>query len=144
MKKNLKISCILSLIMVMAMLSCTTQPPVEQQEKNPLKGVWQLMAGEWSMQDTVYTFPSEDFVGFKSYQFLGETHYVVVGQDTAGDTHYAHTGPYRFTEDTYVVYFEIHKNVNSIGDSAVFKYSIEGDKWTISSDWLNEEWKRIE
>ena len=144
MKNNLNVKFVIGLIMAITMLSCTTQQPANQQEKTPLEGVWQLVAGEWSMQDTVYTFPSDDFAGFKSYKFLGETHWVVIGQDTAMDMYHAHAGPYRFTEDTYVEYFEIHQNISSIGDSAVFKYTIEGDKWTISSDWLEEEWKRIE
>ena len=144
MKINFKILSIFGLIMAINLLSCTTQQPVEQQEKNQLKGIWQLIAGEWPMQDTVYTFPSDEWAGFKSYKFLGETHWVVIGQDTASDMHHAHAGPYRFTVDTYVEYFEIHKNINLIGDSAVFKYTIEGDKWTVSNDWLKEEWKRIE
>jgi len=57
---------------------------------------------------------------------------------------FAHAGIYRVTEDTYVEYFDIHNDIKSIGDSAVFKYTLDGDKWTISSDWLKEEWKRIE
>ena len=46
--------------------------------------------------------------------------------------------------DIYVEYFDIHNSIRSIGDSAVYKYTLNGDKWTISSDWLREEWTRIE
>ena len=80
----------------------------------------------------------------KSYKYLGKINWANVGQDTAMDMHWAHAGTYRVTEDTYVEYFEIHENIKSIGDSAVFKYTIDGDKWMISSDGLKEEWKRIE
>jgi hypothetical protein len=96
------------------------------------------------VQDTIYTFPGGDFRGMKSFKYLGKTNWANVGQDTAMDMHWAHAGIYRVTEDTYVEYFEIHENIKSIGDSAVYKYKLDGDKWTISSDRLKEEWKRIE
>ncbi len=143
MKNFVKTLSLICFIIVFSMICCTTAE--EEPEKiNNLEGVWQLVSAEWTMQDTIYTFPGGDFKGSKSYKFLGETYWVVVGQDTAMDMHYAHAGTYRVTEDTYVEYFEIHKEVKSIGDSAIFKYTLDGDKWTISSDWLKEEWKRIE
>ncbi len=145
MKNIFPISSIVSFIFVgIAMLSCTTQPPVEQEEKKSLEGVWELVSGEWTMQDTIYTFPGGDFRGMKSTKYLGKTNWANVGQDTTMDMHWAHAGIYRVTDDTYVEYFEIHENIKSIGDSAVYKYTFDGDKWTISSDRLKEEWKRIE
>ena len=145
MKSIFRISSIISFILVgIAMLSCTTQETVEQEEKNSLEGIWKLVSGEWSMQDTVYTFPEGDLEGLKSIKYLGKMNWANIGQDTASDMFYAHAGIYRVTEDTYVEYFDIHNNIKSIGDSAVFKYTLDGDKWTISSDWLKEEWERIE
>jgi len=145
MKTNFRISSIISSILVgIAMLSCITQPPVEQEEKKSLEGVWKLVSGEWTMQDTNYTFPEVDFKDMKSIKYLGKTNWANVAQDTSLDMHWARAGIYRITEDTYVEYFEIHNNIESIGDSAVFKYTLDGDKWTISADWLKEEWKRIE
>lgn len=145
MKNIFHISSIISFILVgIAMLSCTTQPPVEQEEKESLEGVWKLVSGEWSMQDTIYEFPGGDFTGMKSFKYLGKTNWANLGQDTASDLLIAHGGIYRVTEDIYVEYFDIHNNIQSIGDSAVFEYTLDGDKWTISSDWLKEEWKRIE
>ncbi len=145
MKNIFRISSVISFICVgIAMLSCTTQPPVEQEEKNSLEGIWKLVSGEWTMQDTNYTFPGGDFKGMKSYKYLGKTNWANLGQDTASDLLIAHGGIYRVTEDVYVEYFDIHNNIKSIGDSAVFKYTLDGDKWTISSDWLKEEWRRIE
>ncbi len=145
MKTSFRISSITSSIVLgIAMLSCTTQQPVEQQEKNSLDGVWQMVSGEWTLQDTLIKFPGSDMPGIKSYKFLDGEHWAVIGQDTSLDMHWAHAGFCRITEDTYVEYIEIHNNIESIGDSAVFKYTLDGDKWTISSDWLKEEWKRIE
>jgi len=145
MKTNFNISSMISFIVVgIAMLSCTTQPPVEQEEKKSLEGVWKLVSGEWTMQDTIYTFPGGDYKGMKSYKYLGKTKWANVGQDTASDIFIAHAGIYRATEDSYVQYYEISKNTESIGDSSVYKYTLDGDKWTISSDRLKEEWKRIE
>ena len=145
MKTNFRIPSITSSILLgIAMLSCTTQQPVEQEEKKSIEGIWKIVSGEWTRQDTIYMFPGEDFKGMQSYKYLGKTNWANVGQDTTMDRHWAHAGIYRVTEDTYVEYFEIHENIESIGDSAVFKYTLDGDKWTISSDWLKEEWKRIE
>jgi|GEM_PF-4790356 len=127
-----------------AVLSCTTQQTPEKEDNNTLEGVWKLVSGEWSMQDSVITFPGSDLKGVKSYKCLGKTTFAIVGQDTASDMHWAHAGKYRTAGDTYVEYFEITKNINRIGDSAVYKYTLDGDKWIISSDRLKEEWKRIE
>jgi len=145
MKKRNHISAFLShILLAVIMFSCTPQKPVEQVKTNSLEGVWQIVSGEWTMQDSVLTFPEGDYEGLKSYKFLGKINWANIGQDTASDLFFAHAGIYRVTEDTYVEYFDIHNDINSIGDSAVFKYILDGDKWTISSDWLKEEWKRIE
>ena len=145
MKNIFRISSIISFILVgMAMLSCSTQQPVEQEEKKSLEGVWELVSGEWTLQDTLITFPGSDMPGMKSYKFLVGEHWTVIGQDTSLDMHWAHAGIYRNTEDTYVEYIDIHNSIESIGDSAVFKYTLDGDKWIVSNDWLKEEWKRIE
>jgi hypothetical protein len=144
MRNNFKILFIISFVIVIAMISCTTQPPVEQEENNTLEGVWKLVSGEWSMQDTVFNFPGSDYKGMKSYKYLSKNHWANIGQDTASDLFFAHAGLYRILEDTYVEYFDLHNNIRSIGDSAVYKYTLVGDKWNISSDWLKEEWERIE
>jgi len=145
MKKRNHISAFLShILLAVIMFSCTTQKPVEQVKTNSLEGVWQIVSGEWTMQDTVLTFPEGDYKDMKSIKILGKTNWANVGQDTASDMFFAHAGIYRVTEDTYVEYFDIHNDIKSIGDSAVFKYTLDGDKWTISSDWLKEEWERIE
>ncbi|MEN8194468.1 MAG: hypothetical protein ABFS12_16735 [Bacteroidota bacterium] len=133
-----------SIVLAIAILSCTTQPPVEEEEKYSLEGVWKLVSGEWTIQDTLITFPGSEMQDLKSIKYLGKINWANVAQDTTMDMHWAHAGIYRVTEDTYVEHFEIHNNTESIGDSAVFKYTLDGDKWTISSDWLKEEWKRIE
>ena len=145
MKNRNHISAFLSsILLAVVMFSCTTQKPVEQVKTNSLEGVWQIVSGEWTLQDTVLTFPGGDHEGLKSYKYLGKINWGNIGQDTASDMFFAHAGIYRVTEDTYVEYFDIHNDINSIGDSAVFKYTLDGDKWTISSDWLKEEWVRIE
>jgi len=145
MKNTLHISSIISIILVgIAMSNCTTQQNAEQEEQESLEGVWKLVSGEWSMQDTVFTFPEGDLEGLKSYKYLGKTNWGNLAQDTASGFFYGHAGTYRITEDMYVEYFDIHNNIKSIGDSAVFKYTLDGDKLTLSSDWLEEEWKRIE
>ena len=145
MKANFRISSTISFILVgMAMLSCTTQPPVEQEEKKSLEGVWELVSGEWTMQDTIYTFPGGDYKDMKSIKILGKTNWANVGQDTSMDMHWAHAGIYRITEDTYVQYFEISNNIKSIGDSVVYKYTLDGDFWTITREGHLEKWKRIE
>ena len=144
MKKNLRVSSIISLFMVMAMLSCTTQPPVEQQKTNPLEGVWELVSGEFYRGDSIISYPGDMWPDLKSYKFISKTRWAVLSQDTSNNFFHTVTGKYRTTENTYVEYFEIHENIESIGDSAVFTYNLEGNKWTISTDWMKEERKRIE
>ncbi|MFA9409272.1 MAG: hypothetical protein ACERKJ_10645 [Candidatus Dadabacteria bacterium] len=141
--KNLKISCILSLIIVMTMLSCTTQPPVEQQT-NPLEGVWEFVSGEQTTQDTIITYPGPQSTDIRSFKFITGEHWGVTGMVPSQEMNWGFAGTYRVTDDTYVEYFVIQINPENIGDSAVYKYKLDGDKWTISSDRLKEEWKRIE
>ena len=141
--KNLKISCILSLIIVMTMLSCTTQPPVEQQT-NPLEGVWEFVSGEQTTQDTIITYPGSQSTDIRSFKFITGEHWGVTGMVPSQEMNWGFAGTYRLTDDTYVEYFVIQINPENIGDSAVYKYKLVGDKLTISSDWLKEEWKRIE
>lgn len=145
MKNISHVSFIMSIVIAgIAMSNCTTQQYAEQDDQNTLEGVWECISAEWQMQDTVYTFPGGDLKGLKSYKYLGKTNWANIGQDTASDMIWAHGGTYRVTEDMYVEYFDLHNNINSIGDSAVYKYTLNGDKWTISSDWMQEEWRRIE
>ena len=111
MKKRNHISAFLShILLAVIMFSCTTQQPVELEEENSLEGVWKLVSGEWTMQDTNYTFPGGDYKDMKSIKILGKTNWANVGQDTSMDMHWAHAGIYRITEDTYVQYFEIIYN----------------------------------
>ena len=128
----------------MAMLSCSTQQPVEQEEKKSLEGVWELVSGEWTMQDTIMTYPGPQTTDARSFKFITEKHWGVAGMIPSNEMNWGFAGTYRFTDDTYVEYFLIQDNLENIGDSAVYKYKLDGDKWTISSDWSKEEWKRIE
>lgn len=141
--KNLKISCILSIIIVMTMLNCTTQPPVEQQT-NPLEGVWEFVSGERTTQDTTFTYPGPQSTDMRSFKFITKKHWGVTGMVPSMESNWGFAGTYRLTDDTYVEYFAIQINPENLGDSAIYKYKLVGDKWTISSDWLKEEWKRIE
>jgi len=145
MKNIFRISSIISFILLgIAMLSCTTQPPVEQEEKKSLEGVWELVSGEWTMQDTIMTYPGPQTTDIRSFKFITEKHWGVAGMIPSNEMNWGFAGTYRSTDDTYVEYFLIQKNLENIGDSAVYKYKLDGDKWTISSDWSKEEWKRIE
>lgn len=145
MKNIFRISSIISFILVgMAMLSCSTQQPVEQEEKKSLEGVWELVSGEWTMQDTIMTYPGPQTTDARSFKFMTEKHWGVAGMIPSNEMNWGFAGTYRFTDDTYVEYFLIQENLENIGDSAVYKYKLDGDKWTISSDWSKEEWKRIE
>lgn len=145
MKNIFRISSIISFILVgMAMLSCSTQQPVEQEEKKSLEGVWELVSGEWTMQDTIMTYPGPQTTDARSFKFITEKHWGVAGMIPSNEMNWGFAGTYRFTDDTYVEYFLIQENLENIGDSAVYKYKLDGDKWTISSDWSKEEWKRIE
>ena len=141
--KNLKISNILGLFMIITVLSCTTQPPVEQQT-NPLEGVWEFVSGERTTQDTIITYPGPQTTDLRSFKFITKNHWGVTGMVPSRGSNWGFAGTYRLTDDTYVEHFVIQSNTENLGDSAVYKYKLDGDIWTISSDWLKEEWKRIE
>ncbi len=142
MKNIVKLLSLICFIIVATMICCTTSEE-EPEETNNLEGVWKFVSGEYTIGDSTIV-ASETYPYMKSYRFFTNTRYAVLSQDTSTEFFRCVTGPYRLTEDTYVEHFEIIENLNAMGDSAVFKYTLDGDKWTITSDWLKEEWKRIE
>ena len=145
MKTRFRISSFICLILLgIAFLSCTTQQPVEQEEKNSLEGVWEFVTGERTTQDTIITYPGPQMPDIRSLKFITDKHWGVTGMIPSNEMNWGFAGTYRCTDDTYVEYFVILSNPENIGDSSVYKYILDGDRWTISSDRLKEEWKRIE
>lgn len=145
MKNIFHISSIISFILVgIAMLSCITQETLEQEEQKSLEGVWEFVTGERTTQDSIITYPGPQMPDIRSLKFITEKHWGVTGMIPSNEMNWGFAGTYRLTDDTYVEYFLIQINPENIGDSTVYKYKLDGDKWTISSDRSKEEWKRIE
>ncbi len=137
MKSNFKILSIIGIIVVITMLSCTTQQPVELQEKNSLEGVWEYV--ESFTSDTTYTRSPD----MKAYKVLYGGYFSLAGQNHPEELNWGHAGPIRVTEDTYVEYLDIVRAPEYVGDSAVFTYTLDGDFWTITREGHSEKWKRI-
>jgi len=144
MKNLFKTLSLICFIIVSAVISCTKQQPTEKQEKNSLEGVWEFVSGEQSSQDTIITYPGPQLSDIRSFKFITREHWGVTGMVPSQELNWGFAGTYRLTDDTYVEYFVIQGDPENIGDSTVYKYTLDGDKWTISSDWLKEEWKRVE
>jgi len=144
MKSNSKILSIIGIIIVITMFNCKTQQPVEQEEINSLKGVWEFVSGESTTQDTIITYPGPQMPDLKSFKFITEKHWAVTGMAHSQEMNWGFSGPYRLTDDTYVEYFFIHSNPEILKDSAVYSYTLEGDTWIISQEGYSEKWKRIE
>ena len=139
MKTNFRISLIISSILVgIAMVSCTTQQPVEQEEKNSLEGVWEYV--ESFTSDTTYARSPE----MKAYKILYGNYFSLAGQNHPEELNWGHAGKIRVTEDAYVEYLDIVRAPEYVGDSVVFKYTLDKDFWIITREGHSEKWKRIE
>ena len=145
MKINFRISSIICSILVgIAMLSCTTQQPVELEEENSLEGVWEFVSGERIFQDSTLTYPGPQMPDIKAIKIITEHHWGVSGMAPSNDMNWGFAGTYSITDNTYTEYVEIQAIPENIGDSVVFTYNLDKDYWIITREGHSEKWKRIE
>ena len=124
------------IILITLLIGCT------REKKTDLEGVWQLVSGEYTLKDTTATLPSSDYL--KSYLFMGKTYFSVITQDTSQQLFFVNGGTYNIDGENYTQNIEICNNRKTIGKSNTWKYQLEGEQFTMSSDWLHEVWKKIE
>ena len=128
-------------ILFFLFISCNTNPPVED-VAGPLEGVWELVSGEWNMEDSTFIMPSPG-ISLKAMKYYSKGHFFVIGKEAPTVNNYAFAGTYSVDgkEYTEVIQFSY---VGNTGSSVLIKYSVEDDLLTLKSDWYNETWKRIE
>lgn len=122
-------------------ISCNTNPPAEDLA-SPLEGVWELVSGEWNMQDSTLIMPSPG-ISLKAMKYYSKGHFFVIGKDAPTAENYALAGTYSVDGKEYTEVIQFN-SVGNIGSSVIIKYSIEDDLLTLKSDWSTETWKRIE
>ncbi len=133
------IICSFTFLLVL-FVSCDSDKPAET--TSPLEGVWELVSGEWDMQDTTWVFPSPGNE-MKSMKYYSKGYFFVIGKDALAAEFHALSGKYTINEDEYTEVIEF-ASMENIGGNIVIKYHIEGDILSLESDWFNEKWKRIE
>ncbi len=138
MKNYAKTLSLICLIIACIMLCCTTEKK-EPIKTNPLEGVWEYV--ESFTPDTTYQRSPD----LKAYKILYENYFALAGQNHPAEENWGHAGKIRVTEDTYVEYLDIVSMPAYVGDSAVFKYTLNGDIWTITYEGgsRTEKWKRV-
>jgi len=152
MKANFRISSTISFILVgMAILSCTTQPPIEQEEKKSLEGAWELIYSEY-----VYTAVNDTLIGaefeYPPVKLLTKNHVAFGRRKPNDESISAGGGKYSYDGETYTFHIKYHTHTPAVGTKVEFKSKLEGDKWTIKGVipgvdgdiLLKEIWKRIE
>jgi hypothetical protein len=127
------------LIATCFMLYSCTNDQKESVKTNPLEGVWEYV--ESFTPDTTYQRSPD----MKAYKILYKDYFSLAGQNHPAEENWGHAGKIRVTEDTYVEYLDIVSMPAYVGDSAIFKYKLEGDIWTITyiGGTRTEKWKRV-
>jgi len=123
-------------VLVFVFISCSVG------ENDNLVGAWKFVSGEYSLPDTTMTLKANAYL--KAVKIFSQSHYSNMTQDLTKDLFISHGGTYDLVGDQYIENKEISINVNSIGQSAKFKYKIDGNKLILSSETMNEIWEKIE
>ena len=135
-----KIAPIVVLVLICA--GCTSEKP--DVVTNPLVGVWEIVAGEYHMQDTTVTIPNHSMPDFKSIKFFSENYFNTTGTDGNPDGKFwSFSGTYVIDGDEYTQ----TQIINRSGEKEkkqTMKFKVEGDTLYQESDWHNEVWIRLE
>jgi len=126
-------------ICVASVLSCTSEKP---SDTTPLTGVWELVSGEWKMQDTTFVLPGPG-MELKSMKYYSRDHFFCIGMGAPNMGSYAFSGVYKIDGDKYTESVT-YSSGNNVGDEYLLSFQVKGDELKIQGDWFHETWKRIE
>lgn len=121
----------------------------EQSQEGSLTGTWQMESGTYTdraMNQTIVTDESERF----SLKIMSSKHFAVVEMFKAkpDSLFFATVGTYSITGDKYIERYEASNVGYQVGALREFSYSLEGDRWTISTTEenmdLRETWVRVQ
>ena len=124
------------------LFSCTSDKS-EEESTNPLEGVWELVSGEWNMEDTTYVFPSPELPDLKSMKIFTKGYYVTIHQSGPLVEFWAIAGTYEITGEDYSQ-INLFSSSGNIGGSITMRFNLEGDLLKQESDRHSEVWKRVE
>lgn len=119
--------------------SCT---PKESSDTTPLTGVWKLLAGQWTMNDSTFTSPGPG-LEMNSMKYYGKDHYFCIGMNAPGIDKYAFAGEYTVNGDKYTEKVS-YSTGNNIGEEYPLNFQVSGDTLKIQGDWFHETWIRVE
>lgn len=140
----MKLPIIVFVLFVFLLNSCDDCCEKECCKKPSLEGAWEIVEGEWDFNGEALVFPADTFKDLKSYKFFSKSHWTVIGHVPSDSMHWAHGGKYKLADSVYVEYWEIAKNQEMIGDSAVFEIKLTDEEMKISNKTFKETWKRID
>jgi len=129
---------IILFLIILVLLRCTTQQPIEQEKKILLEGEWEFVE-LLTFDSTIKPDPE-----MKVWKIIFEDNWAVTGHNYSVDRTWVFAGSYRVTEETYVEYIEVAVDPEYFGDSIVYKYSFIGDTLLLMRRGSFQKWKKIE
>ena len=133
-------TALLALAVFLALtFSCT---PKEPSGNTPLTGVWELVSGQWTMNDSTYTLPGPG-MELKSMKYYGKDHFFCIGMNAPGMDRYAFSGEYTVEGDQYTEKVS-YSTGDNIGQEYPLSYQVSGDTLKIQGNWFHETWERVE
>ena len=110
---------------------------------NPLKGVWELIEGEYNVNDTVIFFPRE-YPEAKSFKHFSDKYWFTIGNtnESNGES-WSFAGTYEINEGEYTQ-VQLVNISGKLSEPLTMKFSVTGDTLRQESGWHKEVWIRLE
>jgi hypothetical protein len=111
-----------------------------------LVGTWEFVSAKTTRSDgTVAEYSNLDL---RSNKILNSDYFCVVTRNADGSFRHATLGPYRVEGNLYVEILEYSTNTDWIGSRPEYRFTLEGDLWTIRTTGDREEireevWRRV-
>ena len=111
-----------------------------------LVGTWEFVSAKTTRSDG--TVVDYSILDLRSNKILSSDYFCVVTRNADGSFRHATLGPYRVEGNLYVETLEYSTNTGWIGSRPEYKFTLEGDLWTIRTTGDREEireevWRRV-
>ena len=134
----MKISSVISsLLIILLFAGCA----VEEEERSPLEGAWNLVYSEWPGHSM--TFP--DQITGSSIKFFCKEHFAFAGRLHVDDVpmNYLGGGRYTLEGNRYSEMFDYHRSEDVIGTTTRILVELRGDtliqRWPVNDNWELED-----
>ncbi len=134
----MKMLSVLSLLLIILFIAGCA---VEEEERSPLEGAWNLVYSEWPGHNM--TFP--DQITGSSIKFFCNEHFVFAGRLHVDDVpmNYLGGGRYTLEGNRYSEMFDYHRSEDVVGTTTHILVEFRGD--TLIQRWpANENWELAE